>query len=116
MPLTYELTLVCVFLREWLMEFEQDELQQSRLIISPATFRDRLHLLFNEHVHDWKLFKELNRYMLECEKMGFLKLITNDTTHPDACRYEVKRIIKARITNRELKQFKNQLEDELKSV
>lgn len=116
MPLTYELTLVCVFLREWLMEFEQDELQQARLIISPEAFRDRLELIFNKHIYEWKLFKELNRYMMECEKMGFLKLITNDTTHPDACRYEVKRIIKARITNRELEQFKNQLQDELKSV
>ncbi|MBI9064099.1 MAG: DUF4194 domain-containing protein [Marinilabiliaceae bacterium] len=116
MPLTYELTVVCVFLREWLMEFEQDELQRARLIISPGTFRDRLKLIFNEHVHDWKLFKDLNRYMMECEKMGFLKLITNDTTHPDACRYEVKRIIKARITNRELEHFKNQLQDELKSI
>ena len=116
MPLTYELTLVCVFLREWLMEFEQDELQQSQLIISPGGFRDRLELIFNEHINEWKFFKDLNRYMMECEKMGFLKLIFNDTTHPDACRYEVKRIIKARVTNHELEQFKNQLQDELKSV
>jgi hypothetical protein len=48
--------------------------------------------------------------------MGFLKLVHKDEINPDEHQYEVKRIIKARITPDELSNFKQQLEDELKSV
>jgi hypothetical protein len=48
--------------------------------------------------------------------MGFLKLVHKDEINSDEHRYEVKRIIKARITTDELSNFKQQLEDEIKSV
>lgn len=48
--------------------------------------------------------------------MGFLKLVHKEATSQDEYRYEVKRILKARVTTDELSKFKQQLEDELKSV
>ena len=116
MPLSYELTLVCVLLREWLLEFESDDLETANLYITLKEFRDRIELFFKEKANELKFVKELNKYIAECEKMGFLKLIYQDTINPDENRYEVRRILKARITNEELERFKNQLKDELKSV
>lgn len=115
-PLTYELTIVCVLLREWLMEFEANDLETAYLYISPKEFRNRMELFFKERSNEMKFIYELKRYMKECEKMGFLKLVHKNPTHTDDDRYEVRRIIKARVTIEELTRFKELLEDELKSM
>lgn len=116
MPLTYDLTLVCVLLREWLLEFESSDLETANLYITPKEFRDRMEMFFKEKTNELKFIKELNRHLEDCVKMGFLKLVHKDGTSTDEYRYEVKRILKARVTTDELSKFKQQLEDELKSV
>ncbi len=115
-PLTYDLTLVGVLLREWLLEFESNDLETSNLYITPKQFRDRIEMFFKEKANELKFIKDLNRHLDQFVEMGFLKLVHKDGTNSDEHRYEVKRIIKARITLEELSQFKQQLEDELKSV
>jgi hypothetical protein len=115
-PLSYELTLVCVLLREWLLEFESDDLETANLYITPRQFRERLEMFFKEKANELKFIRELNKYLNDCKEMGFLKLVHKDVIDSDEDRYEVKRIIKARITNDELSRFKQMLEDELKSV
>jgi len=116
MPLSYELTLVCVLLREWLQEFEANDLETANLYITPKQFRERLEMFFKEKANEVKFIKELNKYLDSCEKMGFLRPLRQDAANPEDNTYEVRRIIKARITNEELLQFKAQLEDEFKSV
>ncbi len=115
-PLTYDLTLICVLLREWLLEFESNDLETANLYITPKQFRDRMEMFFKERTNELKFIRELNRHLDQCVEMGFLKLVHKDDVNPDEHRYEVKRIIKARITTDELSNFKKQLEDELKSV
>jgi hypothetical protein len=115
-PLTYDLTLVCVLLREWLLEFESSDLETANLYITPKEFRDRMEMFFKEKTNELKFIKELNRHLDQCVDMGFLKLVHKDVTSQDEYRYEVKRILKARVTTDELSKFKQQLEDELKSV
>ncbi|MGY5846811.1 DUF4194 domain-containing protein [Salegentibacter sp. HM20] len=112
MPLTYDITLVCVLLREWLLEFESNDLETTNLYITPKQFRDRMEMFFKEKANELKFIKELNRHFDQCVEMGFLKLVHRDITNTDENRYEVKRIIKARITTEELSRFKKQLEDE----
>ncbi|QKJ32879.1 DUF4194 domain-containing protein [Mucilaginibacter mali] len=116
MPLSYDLTLVCVLLREWLHEFESNDLETTNLYITPKEFRDRLEMFFKEKANELKFIRELNKHLESCEKMGFLRIVHKESTNPDEDRYEVRRIIKARITNEELTRFKQILEDELKSV
>lgn len=115
-PLTYDLTLVGVLLREWLLEFESNDLETVNLYITPKQFRDRMEMFFKEKANELKFIKDLNRHLDQFVEMGFLKLVHKDGVNTDDYRYEVKRIIKARITPEELSQFKQQLEDELKSV
>src|SRR5690606_9355996 len=116
MPLTYDLTLVCVLLREWLLEFESSDLETANLYITPKEFRDRMEMFFKEKTNELKFIKELNRHLDQCVSMGFLKLVHKDTTSQDEYRYDVERILTARVTTDELSKFKQQLEDELKSV
>jgi len=115
-PLTYELTLVCVLLREWLQESESDNLDTANLYITAKQFRDRLEMFFKEKTNELKFVKELNKHLESCEKLGFLKLLYKSPNNSDEDTFEVKRIIKARITNEELLRFKQILEDEVKSV
>lgn len=116
MPLTYDLTLICVLLREWLVEFESNDVETANLYITPKQFRDRMEMFFKERTNELKFIKELNRHLDQCVDMGFLKLVHKDEINPDDHRYEVKRIIKARITTDELSNFKQLLEDEFKSL
>jgi hypothetical protein len=115
-PLTYDLTLVCVLLREWLQEFESNDLETTNLYITPKQFRERLEMFFKEKANELKFVKELNKHLDACEKMGFLKAVHKNIINSDEDTYEVKRIIKARITNEELSRFRQILEDELKPV
>lgn len=115
-PLSYDLTLVCVLLREWLLEFESNDVETTNLYITVKQFRDRLEMFFKEKQIELKFIKELNKHLDACEKMGFLKIVNKQSSNSDDDLYEVKRIIKARITNDELTRFKQLLEDELKSV
>ena len=116
MPLSYDLSIVCVLLREWLLEFEAGDLETANLYITPREFRNRIDLFFKEKANEMKFIRELNRHLDECVRMGFLKLVHKTSSSPDEYRYEVKRILKARITNDELAALKQQLEDELKSL
>jgi hypothetical protein len=114
--LTYELTLVCTLLLEWLLEFESDDFESENLYITPKQFRERLEMFFQEKANELKFVRELNRYLGECEKYGFLKLVHKDSMNEDDNRYEVKRIIKARFKNDELAQFKAMLEEDVQSI
>lgn len=114
-PLSYDLTVVCVLLREWLLEFESSDLETVNLYITPKEFRERVEMFFKEKANELKFVRDLNKYLEDCVRMGFLKQVHKDGLFPEESRYEVKRILKARITTEELLKFKKQLEDELKS-
>jgi hypothetical protein len=114
--LTYEQTLVCVLLRDWLEEFERNDTDNRNLYFTPRQFRERLELFFKEKSNEVKFIRELNKYLNECESWGFVKVVHRHPSDPDENRYELKRIIKARISLDELKHFKALLEDEFKPV
>lgn len=75
-PLTYEQTLVCVLLREWLFEFEATDTETRNLYITPKQFRDRLEVFFKEKSNQLKLIKELNKYLNDAEKWDSSKWST----------------------------------------
>jgi len=116
MPLTYDFSIVCVLLLEWLLEFEASDLETANLYITPKEFRSRIDMFFQEKANELKFIRELNRHIDECVRIGFLKLVHKSNSSPDEYRYEVKRILKARITNDELAAFKQQLENERASL
>ncbi len=110
LPLTFEQTLLCVLLREWLDEYETDLKENDALVVSHTDFRDRIEVFFRESSNKVKLLKELDKYIKDMVRFGFLKPVGADSDDSEIISYEVKRIIKSRITSEKLEEFKAKLQ------
>jgi hypothetical protein len=109
-PLKYEPSLICVFLREMLDDFEINNVDQRNLYITHKQLKDNIELFFKEKVNKVKLLSKFDTYIETIVYLGFLKKIGNIENSKDETRYEVRRIIKAKITNDILEEFKKKLE------
>jgi hypothetical protein len=109
-PLKYEASLICVFLREMLDEFEINNVDQRNLYITHKQLKDNIELFFKEKGNKVKWLSKIDTHIDSIVKLGFLKEIGNDNRLKDDTRYEVRRIIKAKITNDVLEEFKKKLE------
>lgn len=107
-PLTYEQTLLCVLLREWLDEFEITDTETRNLYITHKQFRERIEMFFKEKSNQAKLLRNLDALIKDMLNLDFLKKI-EDTPYPDERKYEVRRIIKSKITADKLLEFKQKL-------
>jgi hypothetical protein len=113
MPMTYELSLLCVLLRMLVDDFEVSNTDQRNLYISHKRLREELEIFFKEQAHKVRMLKELDRYIEQAENLEFLKKTDNDAKAKDEIQYEVRRIIKARITNEKLEEFKRKLQQDV---
>ncbi|WP_343853368.1 DUF4194 domain-containing protein [Algoriphagus jejuensis] len=59
-PLSYDLTVVCILLREWLFEFESSDLETANLYVTPREFRERIDMFFKEKTNELKFVRDLN--------------------------------------------------------
>jgi hypothetical protein len=108
-PLEYETSLICIFLREMLDDFEINNVDQRNLYITHKQLKDHIELFFKERANKVKLLRKFDKYIEDIMKLGFLKKISNNDNSQDEVRYEVRRIIKAKITNDVLENFNNKL-------
>lgn len=108
MPLTYEQTLLCVLLREWLDEFEITDTETRNLYITHKQFRERIEMFFKEKSNQAKLLRNLDALIKDMLNLDFLTKI-EETPHPDDRKYEVRRIIKSKISVDKLFEFKEKL-------
>jgi len=109
---SYELSLLCVLLRQLLDEFEVSTTEQRKLYITHKRLKEELEMFFKEKANKVKLIKELDNQIKEVEKLDFLKKISKDDIQKDDIQYEVRSIIKAKITNDILEEFKRKLQNE----
>jgi hypothetical protein len=109
-PLKYETSLICIFLREMLDDFEINNVDQRNLYITHKQLKDNIELFFKEKANKVKLLSKFDNYIDQIVELGFLKKIGNVENVKDETRYEVRRIIKAKITNDVLEDFKRKLE------
>ena len=109
-PLKYEASLICVFLREMLDDFEINNVDQRNLYITHKQLKETIELFFKEKSNKVKLFAKFDSYIETIVGIGFLKVISHSESIKDETRYEVRRIIKAKITNDVLEDFKKKLE------
>lgn len=113
-PLSYELTLICVLIREWLEEFEIRDTDSRHLFITKKALKDRIELFFKEKTNKVKMLSKLDKYIKDITDLGFLVETSKNKDFPDETTYQVKRIIKAKITNDQLEIFKKKLERDVK--
>jgi hypothetical protein len=109
-PLKYEISLICIFLREMLDDFEINNVDQRNLYITHKQLKDHIELFFKEKANKVKLLSQFDKHIDNIVELGFLKKIDSDENLKDNIRYEVKRIIRAKITNDVLEEFKKKLE------
>lgn len=109
MPLTYEQTLLCVLLREWMDEFEIADTENRNLYIAHKEFRERIEIFFRESSNQVKLFKNLDGLIRDMVELDFLKHLKRENDTEEDAIYEVRRIIKSKISSEQLEGFKQKL-------
>jgi hypothetical protein len=90
--LSYGVTLLLVLLREALLQFDASEPQGDRLVLTIEQLRDLQRPFYRERSDETRLIKTLDSAVNRVVELGFLKRLSGDDE-----RYEVRRIIVAKI-------------------
>lgn len=115
--LSYEQSLLCVLLREWLEEHEvNNHLSSSRLFVTREQLRDRIELFFKDQPNRKALLSKLDGLIEKLVDNGFLKQTRKDEADPDNTQYEVKPLLKAKLTNDKLDEFRAKLQAYVESI
>ncbi|ETX08584.1 DUF4194 domain-containing protein [Candidatus Entotheonella palauensis] len=104
-PLNFEATLLCVVLREELLKFEMREPGLERMVLSKQQIQEAMQIFYPEPADMTRLMGRIDRVIGQVERAGFLRPIK----HGDEDVYEVKRIIKAKISADKLVEIRDQL-------
>jgi hypothetical protein len=106
--LGYEESILLVLLRDMMAEFEVGEASTRELIKKRREIKEYAELFFKENPSRVKFIRDLDRLIDRVEELDFLeKVETSDL--PDEQKFRVKKIIKARVDNELLENFKQQL-------
>jgi hypothetical protein len=104
-PLNFEATLLCVVLREELLKFEMREPGLERLVLSKQHLQEAMQIFYPEPADMTRLMGRIDRVIAQVERAGFLRPVKHDAEDV----YEVKRIIKAKISADKLVDIRDQL-------
>lgn len=112
--LTYEQTLLCIMLREWMEEFDAITTESSRLFVTQKDIRERVDVFFKDQTNKSRLLKQLNTIIDQAAgTLGLLKKNREDEMDEENTQYEVRRIVKAMISNELLEEIKAKLTQHL---
>ncbi len=115
--LTYEQSLLCVVLRKWLEEHEGNpEIISPKLFATQAAIRERIELFFQQQPNQKALFSKLDRVIKSLVDHGLLKLNRQDDANADLTQYEIRPLLKARISHDQLETFLTSLRRYAQSV
>jgi hypothetical protein len=114
-PLTYEVSLLCVLLREWLDESEV-KMNSDKLFVTGKQIKERIDLFFRDKANRKRLLDKFDSLIKTSRDLGFLYLNQEDTSNVDNNQYEVKKIIKAKINNEKLEELKDKLKQHVESI
>lgn len=110
----FETSIVLVVLRQSLEEFDSNPTQlATEKFITDSEIKDELELFLPEKFNRVKFIKDLNKYISDAEKLGYLKVISKKDNET---KYQIHRIIKEKITLDILQDFKTKLQEYVESV
>lgn len=107
-PLGYEESVLLVLLRDMMAEFEVGEVSTRELIKKRREIKEYAELFFKENPSRVKFIRDLDRLIDRAEEMDFLEKVENSDL-VDEEKFRIKKIIKARVDNEILENFKQQL-------
>lgn len=102
--LSYPVTLLLVLLREALQQFDSSEPQSDRLVLALDELRELQRPFYHDRSDEIKLARTLDSHVARVADLGFLRRLSGKEE-----RYEVKRIIIAKISADVLGEIKEKL-------
>jgi len=108
--LGYEESILLVLLRDMMAEFEVGEATTRELIRKRREIKEYAELFFKENPSRVKFIRDLDRLIDRVEELGFLEK-TETSELMDEQKFRIKKIIKARVDNEVLENFKQQLSE-----
>ena len=115
--LSYEQSLLCVMLREWLEEHEASAHTTTRqLFVTRADLRERLELFFQQPTNRKAWLSKLDGVAEKLVDYGLLRVNRRDEAQPDQTQYEVKTLLKAKISLETLEEIKEKLQRHAESI
>jgi hypothetical protein len=105
--LNYQATLLCVLLREQLDQFESSTLEGGACLLTRQQLRALMLPFLHERTNELALNRKIDATISQVVELGFLKRVTN---LEDAEYFEVRRILKARVTAERLAEIKEKLQ------
>jgi hypothetical protein len=109
-PMTYEASLICIFLREKLDDFDIGDHLHNRCMVSHKQLKEDIELFFKEKPNVRKFLREIDKHIRRVVDYGFLKIQTAGSQDEDNL-YEIKRIIKAKVSSDQIEEFKRKMEE-----
>jgi hypothetical protein len=109
-PLGYEESVLLVLLRDMMAEFEVGEAGARELVRKRREIKEYAELFFRENASRVKFIRDLDRLIDRVEELDFLEKVEHHEL-ADEQRFRIKKIIKARVDNDILENFKQQLSD-----
>jgi hypothetical protein len=111
MPLSFDVSLLCVLLREALDHFDATVHDDHRLVMTKSEIYDLLKLYFPDKHDETKLIKRLDVIINKVIELGFIRELKSD-----ASRIEVLRIIKAMIDAERVGEMKRNMQRYVRQI
>ena len=108
--LGYEESVLLVLLRDMMAEFEVGEAGTRELVKKRREIKEFAELFFRENASRVKFIRDLDRLIDRVQELDFLEKIEHHEI-ADEQKFRVKKIIKARVDNEVLENFKQQLSE-----
>ncbi len=109
-PISYEVTLLSVVLREALEEFDVKNTDARKLFLTSKEIKDRIELFFGDRADKVKLLERLDNYINSTVSLGFLKEIDVRSHDAQNKTYEVRRVLKSKINNQKLEEVRAKMQ------
>ncbi len=106
--LGYEESILLVLLRDMMAEFEVGEVSSRELVKKRREIKEYAELFFKENPSRVKFIRDLDRLIDRAEEMDFIEKVEHSDLI-DEQKFRIKKIIKARVDNEILENFKQQL-------
>ena len=104
-PLSYHVTLLCVLLREQLLQFEATNLDSAACLLTKDQIYEILLPTLPERTNELVMRRKADSFIEQVVELGFLKR----RTHLEADYFEVRRILKAKLDAEKLYELKERL-------
>lgn len=111
----FETSIVLVVLRQSLEEFDSNptQFQVFEKFITDSEIKEEVELFLPEKFNRVKFLKELDGYINNIVKLGYLKEVSKKENET---KYQIQRIIKEKITLDILQEFKLKLQENVESI